>query len=217
MIKREQYINKMAETYDQEAEAAGWYGPEVSFGLTYKYIQPNQSLLDIGIGTGLGSVLFRKAGLKVFGMDNSEDMLDACRGKGFTDLVRHDLNMTPYPYEAEAMDLVICVGVMIFFSDLSSVFRETARILRSGGLFVFAVADRAQNESHEFKVGAEHTKTGNSVTMFRHDVRQVENWIERSGFELLRSLTFIVFMNPKKTIRMRANCYLVKKADWISS
>ena len=211
MERREKHIHTIVETYDEEAEAAGWFGPEVAFGLTYKYIQPDQSLLDIGIGTGLGSVLFRKTGLKVFGMDVSQDMLDACLSKGYTDLVLHDLRIMPYPYESETMDIAICVGVMIFFSDLSSVFEETARILRKGGLFVFVVADRAENESHEFEVGAEHTKSGKSVTMFRHDVPQVENWIERSGFELLRSLNFIVFMNPEKTIRMRAKAYLVKK------
>ena len=211
MGRRKQPIHTIAEDYDKEAEAAGWFGPEVAFGLTYKYIQPDQSLLDIGIGTGLGSVLFRKAGLKVFGMDVSQDMLDACLNKGFTDLELHDLRMTPYPYDSETMDIAICVGVMIFFSDLFSDFEETARILRMGGLFVFVVADRTEDEYHEFEVGAEHTKSGECVTMFRHDVRQVENWIERSGFGLLRSLTFIVFMNPEKTIRMRAKAYLVKK------
>jgi predicted TPR repeat methyltransferase len=212
MGRRKKHIHTIAETYDEYAEAAGWFGPEVAFGLTYKDIQPNQSLLDIGIGTGLGSVLFRKAGLKVFGMDVSQSMLDACQSKGFTDLELHDLRMTPYPYDSETMDITICVGVMIFFSDLSSVFEETARILRMGGLFVFVVADRAEDESHEFEVGAEHTKSGKSVTMFRHDVRQVENWIERSGFGPLRSLTFTVFMNPEKTVKMRAKAYLVRKA-----
>jgi hypothetical protein len=44
----------MAATYDDEAEACGWFGPEVAFGLTYKYVQAGQSILDIGIGTGLG-------------------------------------------------------------------------------------------------------------------------------------------------------------------
>jgi predicted TPR repeat methyltransferase len=212
MERRKQPIHTIAEAYDEEAEAAGWFGPEVAFGLTYKYIQPDQSLLDIGIGTGLGSVLFCKAGLKVFGMDVSQDMLDACLNKGFADLELHDLRMTPYPYDSETMDIAICVGVMIFFSDLSSVFEETARILRMGGLFVFVVADRVEDESHEFEVGAEHTKSGKSVTMFRHDVWQIENWIERSGFRLLRSLTFTVFMDPEKTIRMRAKAYLVRKA-----
>jgi len=211
MERQEQHIHTITKNYDEEAEAAGWFGPEVAFGLTYKYIQPDQSLLDIGIGTGLGSVLFRKAGLKVFGMDVSQDMLDACLSKGFVDLELHDLRMTPYPYDSETMDIAICVGVMIFFSDLSSVFEETARILRRGGLFVFVVADRTEDEYHEFEVGAEHTKSGKSVTMFRHDVRQVANWTERFGFELLRSLNFTVFMDPKKTIKMRAKAYLVRK------
>ena len=111
MERWEKHIQTIVETYDEEAEASGWFGPEVAFGLTYKYIQPEQSLLDIGIGTGLGSVLFRKAGLKVFGMDISQDMLDACLSKGFTDLVLHDLKMTPYPYESETMD--IAYGVKI--------------------------------------------------------------------------------------------------------
>ena len=43
--------------YDDEAEACGWFGPEVVLGLAYKCVQPGQSILDIGIGTGLGSVL----------------------------------------------------------------------------------------------------------------------------------------------------------------
>ena len=211
MEVQEHPICTMAETYDEKAEAAGWFGPEVAFGLSFKYIRPNQSLLDIGIGTGLGSVLFRKAGLKVFGMDISQDMLDACRSKGFTDVIRHDLKVTPYPYGSETMDMAVCVGVMIFFSDLSPIFEESARILRVGGLFVFVVADRAEDDSHAFQVADKHTESGKSVTLFRHGVRKVENWVERSGFELLRSLAFTVFMNPEKTIKMRAKAYLVKK------
>lgn len=85
----------MDPAYDDAAEASGWYGPEVVFGLSYKFVRPGQTVLDIGIGTGLGSVLFRKAGLKIHGMDNSQQMLDACREKGFTSLRRHDLGKTP--------------------------------------------------------------------------------------------------------------------------
>ena len=68
--------------YDKEAEATGWYGPEVAFGLTFAHIQSGQSMLDIGIGTGLGSILFLKAGLEIHGMDISLQTLDACRKKG---------------------------------------------------------------------------------------------------------------------------------------
>ena len=76
-----------AATYDDEAEGTGWLAPEVAFGMTYTYVQPGQSILDIGIGTGLGSVLFQKAGLEVYGMDISPQMLDRllplCRQANF--------------------------------------------------------------------------------------------------------------------------------------
>ncbi|MBN1615611.1 MAG: class I SAM-dependent methyltransferase [Deltaproteobacteria bacterium] len=158
MEQAENQNDAMVAAYDDEAEASGWFGPEVVFGLTYRYVQPGQSILDIGIGTGLGSVLFRKAGLKVHGMDISPKMLDACRSKGFTFLRLHDLNKLPYPYDSESMDHAVCAGVLNFFSDLSSVFKETVRILRKGGLFAFVAGDRVESETHEIMVGPEHTK-----------------------------------------------------------
>jgi hypothetical protein len=36
----------MLAAYDDEAEACGWFGPEVAFGLAYKYFQPGQPMLD---------------------------------------------------------------------------------------------------------------------------------------------------------------------------
>jgi SAM-dependent methyltransferase len=113
----------IVEAYDNEAEASGWFGPEVVFGLAYTNVQPGQSILDIGIGTGLGSVLFQKAGLKVHGTDISPRMLDACRSKGFTALQLHDLSTPPYPYDSESMDHTVCVGVLI----LSAIYRQCLR------------------------------------------------------------------------------------------
>ncbi len=85
-------------SYDLEAEKCCWFAPEVAFGLSYKCIEPGQTLLDIGIGTGLSSDLFRKAGLIIHGMDISEEMLDICRDKGYENLQQHDILQLPYPY-----------------------------------------------------------------------------------------------------------------------
>ena len=189
-------IDEMITAYDEEAEATGWYGPEVIFGLTYAHVQPGQSMLDIGIGTGLGSILFRKAGLEIHGMDISPQMLDACRSKGFSSLHLHDLGKTPYPFDSESIDHAVCAGVFNFFSDLSPVFQETSRILRKGGLFV--VGDRSENEVHAIEVGAEHTKSEKTVTMYIHSGKQIAEWMARYGFEPLRSLSFTVFMDREK-------------------
>jgi len=108
-----------ADCYDKEAEAVAWHGPAVVFGLMYHYIEAGQSLLDIGIGTGLGSVPFARAGLHVFGMDNSSAMLDGARSKGFArDLRDHDMMSVPYPYDRGSFDHAICVGALQFFAGL---------------------------------------------------------------------------------------------------
>ena len=203
--------DEMITAYDKEAEATGWYGPEVAFGLTYAYVHPGQSILDIGIGTGLGSVLFHKAGLKVHGMDISPKMLDECRSKGFSALQLHDLSKPPYPYDSESMDHAVCTGVLNFFSNLSPVFQETSRIIRNGGLFVFVVGDRSENEAHTIEVGAEQTKSEKTVTMYRHSTKQVTELLVRYNFEPLRDLSFVVFMNRERTKSLPARSYLARR------
>ncbi len=47
-------------SYDQEAEATGWFGSEILFGLSFKFVQTRQTILDLGIGTGLSAELFHK-------------------------------------------------------------------------------------------------------------------------------------------------------------
>jgi SAM-dependent methyltransferase len=211
MDRTEEQARAMAAAYDEEAEATGWYGPEVAFGLAYGFVRAGQSILDLGIGTGLAAVLFRQAGLRVFGMDLAPEMLDACRGKGFTDLTQHDLTVAPYPFPAASLDHAVCVGTLNFIRDLAPVFEETARILRDGGVFVFAVGDRNEDEPAELEVGPEHTMTDSSVTMYRHSGRQVEKWVAENGFTLLRTLAFAVPMDREKTSSQPIRAYLARK------
>ena len=208
-------IDEMIKAYDKEAEATGWYGPEVAFGLTYAHVQPGQSMLDIGIGTGLGSILFLKAGLEIYGMDISPQMLDACRRKGFSSLHLHDLRKTPYPFDSESIDHAVCTGVFNFFSDLSPIFQEASRILREGGLFAFVVGDRSEKEAHSIEVGAEHTKSEKTVTMYLHSAKQIAELMARYSFEPMRDLSFTVFMDRERTKSMPARSYLARKRTGI--
>lgn len=79
-----------AKGYDEQAQKTNWLGPQVVFGLAYEFVKLEQTLLDIGIGTGLSSILFHKAGLRVLGVDGSREVLDVCAAKNFAE----DLNST---------------------------------------------------------------------------------------------------------------------------
>jgi len=202
----------VAEAYDAEARATGYPGAEVAIGMAYEYILPDQSVLDIGIGTGLASVLFRKAGLRVYGMDISRDMLDACRWKGFEDLTRHDLTELPYPYASESFDHVLCLGVLPFFSVLSPVFAETERLLKTGGIFIFMTADRTEEEDTELVVGPEYTGTGEGVTLYRHSSGQVGRWLVEFRFTFLKDLPLALYLDHEKKETLQTTCYVARKA-----
>lgn len=107
-----------AQEYDRQAREWGW-NPEVFFGMMWKYVQPGESLLDIGIGTGLCSQAFHKAGLRILGFDGAEEMLQICRSKNIAEELRvHDITDMPWPYADNTFDHVLAAGVFHFFGDL---------------------------------------------------------------------------------------------------
>jgi predicted TPR repeat methyltransferase len=201
-----------ADRYDDDAQACGWYGPAAAFGLAFRYIEPGQTILDIGIGTGLGSELFNKAGLNVVGMDVSDEMLEVCRKKGFTArLVRHDLNIIPYPFGDASCDHAVSTGVFQFFGDLEPIFKEVCRIVREGGIFVFITGDRGEEENATVVVGPDHTGTGLPNTMYRHTWCEVTGWLENSCFLLIDTLEFMIWMDEKRVECFPARAYLAQK------
>jgi len=202
--------------YDAEAEATGWLGPEIAFDLMHPHLEPGQSVLEIGVGTGLAAARFQRAGLSVHGLDIEPAMLDVCRGKGLTHLIRHDLRRIPYPYPARSMHGVVCVGVFQFFRRLEAVFREVARILCPDGLFVFVVGDRAGSEETSWVVEAALTHTGRPVTMYRHSERQIVSWLTPAGLVPLDQVAFTVFMDRARTRTLPARAYLAQRTNMLN-
>jgi len=86
--------SEFASEYDAQVRDYYSYGHDVLFGICFEYVKAGDRLLDLAIGTGLASKPFADIGLRVSGLDISNDMLEACRTKGFAeDLRRHDLEL----------------------------------------------------------------------------------------------------------------------------
>jgi len=199
-----------ANEYDRSAEQKNWRGPEVVFGLAYAFVEPGQSLLDIGIGTGLSAALFHKAGLAVHGMDLSPQMLEACRAKGFTaDLTQHDLTVAPYPYDTASMDHAVSVGVLNHFGDLRTVFSEVSRIVRPGGIFGFVVEHREAGQEGSYDICPPNAPAGTTHTMYRHGADDISELLANNSFTMLRSLEFPVMHGGGQPLRAMA--YIVRR------
>lgn len=198
-----------ATEYDRQKKEWGWYGPEVVFGLIYDYLAPGQSILDIGIGTGLGSIMFHQAGLHVHGMDLSPEMLKVCGEKGFTDDLKiHDLTVEPYPYPAASFDHAVSIGVLNHIEDLSPVFRETSRILKNNGVFAFIVDDR-KDDASSFEV--DHA--GSRVILHRHGEELVKDYLNKTGYELLKQVEFRMSAHKMENRPFHLMAYAARKRN----
>nr|WP_320193149.1 class I SAM-dependent methyltransferase [uncultured Desulfobacter sp.] len=197
--------------YDQNAEKIDWLDPAITFGMAYRFVKPGDRLLDIGIGTGLSSQLFYKAGLEIHGIDFSPKMLARCRSKQMAkELKEHDLSILPYPYESNSMDHAVCTGVTHLFKDLTPIFQELARILKSGGVFAFVVPDRQEDEAREIQVESRHSP-GEKVTIFSHSILNINTLLDSYGFDPLFNLAFEASAIGHRTAQYKA--YVVKKTE----
>ena len=125
-------------------------------------------ILDLGCGTGLGGVAFKKLAKRIDGVDLSGEMLKLARKRRIykhltkSDIITH-LNRVNRKY-----DLVTGADVFVYFGALNALFAGVERILKPGGFLVFSVES---NKNSSFEL----TPSGRYVHG-RSYVRKVAKW-----------------------------------------
>jgi SAM-dependent methyltransferase len=91
--------------------------------------------LDLGCGTGLALPVLEEAGWETIGVDTSDGQLARARMRG-AHVLQADAHRLPF---ADAsFDAVVSILTHTDFDDTRAVFAEAARVLRRGGVFVYA-------------------------------------------------------------------------------
>jgi predicted TPR repeat methyltransferase len=201
----EPVYRELANQYDKEVKAYCSYGHEVIFGMSFEFVNAEDKLLDIGIGTGLASIHFFEVGLKVYGLDDSQEMLAACQSKSFTEaLIRCDISREPIPYENLYFNHVICCGVLHFVNDLTALFSEVKRVMKSGGVFAFTIAPK------EIAVDYVKEPTAWGVSIFKHAPRYIMKLLKRNGMELLKEQRLLIKSADKTNFDMLFSAMIVR-------
>jgi ubiquinone/menaquinone biosynthesis C-methylase UbiE len=216
--KNSDYRGEKATQYESQAAECDWHGHEILFGLMYEFIKPEETLLDIGIGTGLSSILFHKAGLEISGFDNSAEILKGCQSKGFTgEIIQHDLRNVPFPYETDSFNHIISLAVLNFFADLTPVVKEAARIIKSKGLFGFTVEEKKVGQKTQYTIrvnrGPDQSNGQFEITMYRHSDKQIRALLKSVGFSVLKDFEFLADRYPEQKIEVHLRVYIAQKVD----
>ena len=194
--------NQWARDYDAESRRYEWHGPEILFGLAFEFVTAGQTLLDLGIGTGLSALPFQKAGLEVSGIDASPEMLEICRSKNFArELRQHDIERPPLPYPDGRFDLVIACGVFHLIDRLEPMVSEASRLLKEKGTFAFTFEKHRVGADDGIPVRAgevsKRIDEESGVEIFRHSESYIKRLLGENGLVVLKTAEFVATVHPE--------------------
>jgi SAM-dependent methyltransferase len=130
-------------------------------------LPPLGRVLEIAAGTGVVTRAMATAlpeAVSIVATDLNQAMLDQAAARGTSRPVTwRQADAMALPFADDAFDTVVCQFGAMFFPEKGGAYAEVHRVLRSGGLFVFNVWDRI--EENEFA----DTVTTALATLFPDD------------------------------------------------
>ena len=109
-------------------------------------------ILEVAAGTGVVTRALSAAstaGTSIVATDLNQAMLDEAAAAGTTHPVRWmQADAMALPFADDEFDLIACQFGVMFFPDKAGAFSEARRVLKPGGVFIFNVWDRI--EENEF-------------------------------------------------------------------
>ena len=178
--------------YGMVARLAEWRGPD---DMARVMDDTGVSLagacaLDVAIGTGQLSKLFRRACVgQIIGVDAAAENIDYClKNKLADEGIVCDVAEWGLPLENGEAGVVTCSGLFSYLADPSFVAAEMAIVLKSGGVAAinFHPASGARIETEHLPAGS-MGKADTVVEMYHHPIESVSGMFERAGLRRVQT------------------------------
>jgi ubiquinone/menaquinone biosynthesis C-methylase UbiE len=170
-----------------------WFDPFAADLVRRLPNRPPGDVLEIACGTGLVTRRLRKcvhSALRVVATDLSAAMLDYARAKlGDEGIEWREADALALPFEDHAFGAVVCGFGIMFVPDRPAMLREARRVLVDGGILLFNVWDRIEENPHAAVNAAvlEAMFPGDIEMRFRtpydmHDTNYLRQLLASAGF-----------------------------------
>jgi ubiquinone/menaquinone biosynthesis C-methylase UbiE len=175
-------FNKWADTYD------GFFN-RIYFSMSNKilanliHLQPNQSLLDVGCGTGIFLEIFAKKirGAKLYGVDISPEMVSVAKNKfrNYPNIKIVRGSVSKLPYEMNQFNYVVCANSLHHHPDSEKSVREMVRVLKRGGKLL--ILDGFTDGNFRKKFWGKENKSHREGKVYRYTKKEMENLFKTVG------------------------------------
>lgn len=138
-MKEKAIFDEYANKYDKWFETPeGKVVKKFELQLLTEFIEPakGKTMLEVGIGTGLFAMEFRKMGMNISGVEPSEEMLKIAESRGFS--VKQGIG-EKIPFEDDSFDMVLAMTSMEFSKTPSQFIKEMKRVAKPNGTIIVAV------------------------------------------------------------------------------
>ncbi len=133
-------------------------------------IQPGQQILDIACGNGLYSRRLAALGAQVTAFDFSQELIKLAQARGGSNISYHVLDATDeralLNLGERSFDSALCNMALFDMADIQPLFRALAKLLKSGGVFVFSLTHPCFNNSSSVHVAEEIDDEGKIKTTY---------------------------------------------------
>jgi SAM-dependent methyltransferase len=146
----------------------------VEIGLIRRYAIGHH-LLDVGIGTGRGSLPLLRDGMHVTGIDSSQAMLDETKRQADglpVELLVGDVAVLPFT--TPAFDTILALNVLVHFPHWREVLANWCQALLPGGRIIFDIHSRDHYDAALGEAAAEAELFTRPVAAFQATARVVE-------------------------------------------
>jgi len=156
--------------------------------------RPPGDVLETACGTGIVTRRLRDRldpTIRLVATDLSKPMLNYARYKhrDRKDIEWQEADATKLPFEDGTFGAVVCAFGVIFCPDKLAVFREARRVLKKGGIFLFNVWDRIEENPHAVVTAAlmERLFPGDAEMQFSvpfemYDPELLQRFLDTAGF-----------------------------------
>ncbi|MEW9501841.1 class I SAM-dependent methyltransferase [Jeotgalibacillus marinus] len=103
------------------------------------HLPTNSTILDVGCGDGIGSLLLSQKGYVVTGMDISEEMIRFAQKNSSNHLSFKVGNMERLQLDKHTYDAVMCINSLEWTENPYSVMHQVNNVLKPGGLVFCAI------------------------------------------------------------------------------